>query len=277
MITGNQVSMAVDIGNTQAALAVFCGSRLLDFFRLTSGLPRTGDELLPIVDHLLNPYLEDLRRSGRCVIGSVAPSQTEAWVGLMERLLGTPAFVALPRSASGLKVELLDPDSVGIDRVANAVAAAALYSLPAIVVDLGTATTFDVILPGPRYVGGAIAPGIITSAENLFRQAARLAKVEIQAPDRTLGKSTAESIRSGVFFGAVEQIDGLVRRLRRELDIRPLVLATGGLASSIAAESRTIRKVDPALTVQGLRIIGEQAMCRQGLRRKCPPRAGRKK
>ncbi len=262
MSAHSQASLAVDIGNTQVALAVFDGSRLQDLFRLTSGLPRTGDELLPIVEHLLDPYLEDLRSSGRCVIGSVAPSQTEAWVGLSERLLGSSAFVALPGSVTGLAVELLDPDSVGIDRLANAVAASALYQLPAIVVDLGTATTFDVILPGPRYVGGAIAPGIVTSAESLFTQAARLAKVEIQAPERTLGKSTAESIRSGVFFGAVEQIDGLVRRLRRELAIKPLVIATGGLASAVAAESRTIRKVDPALTVQGLRLIGEKAMRR---------------
>jgi type III pantothenate kinase len=250
--------LAVDVGNTQIVLGVFQGEHLRDLFRLASGLPRTADDLWPVVERLLAPYREGLLHSGRCVIGSVVPAQTPAWEGLSLRLLGRPALVASARAARGLRIELQDPSSLGIDRVANAVAVAELYRLPAIVVDLGTATTLDVILPGPRYVGGVIAPGIVTSAEELFRRAARLAKVEIKRPERVLGKTTEECIQSGVFFGAVGQIDGLVRGLVRELAIRPLVLATGGLAEAVASESATIRKVDPALTLHGLRILGRK-------------------
>ncbi len=251
--------LAVDVGNTQTVLGVFEGNDIRDLFRLTSGLPRTGDELLPIVERLIAPYLEQLRASGRSVIGSVVPAQTGAWETLLESLLGRAPVTASARDARGLKIEVLDPSSVGIDRIANAVAATELYRLPAIVVDLGTATTFDVILAGPRYLGGAIAPGLMTSAEELFRRAARLAKVEIRRPERAVGHTTEESIQSGVFFGAVAQIDGLVRRIAHELRIRPLVIATGGLANAVAAESETIEKVDAALTLQGLRIMEERA------------------
>ncbi len=252
------VTLAVDVGNTQTVLGIFEGDEVRDLFRMTSGLPRTGDELLPLVERLIAPYLENLRERGRAVIGSVVPSQTPAWEGVIERLLGRLPYLASARAARGIKIELLDVASIGVDRIANAVAVAALYRLPAIVVDLGTATTFDVVLRGPRYIGGAICPGILTSADELFRRAARLAKVEIRRPEHAVGRTTEECIQSGVFFGAVDQIDGLVRRLSQELRIRPLVIATGGLAGSIAADSETISKVDAALTLQGLRILGER-------------------
>jgi len=254
-----ELLLAVDVGNTQVALGIFEGAELREQFRLSSQVPRTGDDLWPVVDRLVAPYREGLARSGRCVIGSVVPAQTTAWEGLSERLLGRPAHVATASSVRGLRLDVKEPWSIGIDRIANSVAVSQLYRLPAIVVDLGTATTFDVILPGPRYVGGAIAPGIITSAEDLFRRAARLAKVEILRPESALGRTTEECIQSGVFFGAVGQIDGMVRRLSRELSIRPLVLATGGLAEAVAADSSTIRKVDAALTLQGLRILYKPA------------------
>ncbi len=254
--------LAIDVGNTQTVLGVLRGPEVLDLFRLNSAVPRTGDELFPTVDRLLAPYREALRSSGRAVIGSVVPSLTPAWEGLVVRLLDRPALVAGAGQAGNLTIDLLDPASLGVDRICNAVAVAALYRVPAIVVDLGTATTFDVVLKGPRYVGGAILPGIVTSAEELFRRAARLAKVELRRPPRVLGRNTEESIQSGVFYGAVAQIDGLVERLRRELRIRPLVVATGGLAGSLAEDSATIEVVDPALTLQGLRILGERASSR---------------
>jgi type III pantothenate kinase len=255
---GEAAVLAVDIGNTQTVVGVFEGKEVRDLFRLSTGLPRTGDDLWPVVERLVAPYWDALLASGRSVIGSVVPAQTPAWEGMAQRLLGRPAFVASPATARGLRIEIKDLSAVGVDRIANAVAVAALYRLPAVVVDLGTATTFDVVLPGPRYVGGVIAPGVLTSAEELFRRAARLPKVEIRRPASVLGRSTDESVQSGVFFGAVAQIDGLVRRLGAELKLRPFVIATGGIAGAIAGDSETIERVDPALTLHGLRILEER-------------------
>lgn len=256
---GVSTLLAVDVGNTQTVVGVLQGKRVCDLFRITSVVPRTGDELLPTVERLVEPWLDALRASRRAVVGSVVPPLTPAWAGLVRRLLGCEPLVASAETAGGLTIDILDPMSIGVDRIANAVAVAELYRLPAIVVDLGTATTFDVILPGPRYVGGAIAPGPTTSAEELFRRAARLAKVELQAPRRAVGRSTEECIQSGVYWGTIGQIDGLVQRLARERRIRPFVLATGGLAELFAGGSKTIRAVDPALTLQGLRLMEERA------------------
>ena len=254
----HRLTLAVDVGNTQTVLGIFEGAEVRDLFRLSSGVPRTGDELFPVVERLIAPYRAPLVESGIAVLGSVVPAMTPAWEGLALRLLGREPLLVSVRSARGLRIELKDPASLGVDRICNAVAVAALYRLPAIVVDLGTATTFDVVLPGPRYVGGAIAPGILTSAEELFRRAARLAKVELRRPAKAIGRTTEESIQSGVFFGAVGQIDGLIALLSREMGTRPFVIATGGLAESIAADSTRIQAVDPALTLHGLRILGER-------------------
>jgi type III pantothenate kinase len=247
--------LAIDVGNTQTVIGVLEGERVCDLFRVTSGTPRTGDELLPIVERLVAPWSTALAASGRAVVGSVVPSLTPAWAGMVKRLLGRAPLIASAESAAGLRIDLLDPASIGVDRIANAVAVAALYRLPAIVVDLGTATTFDVVLPGPRYAGGAIAPGPATSAEELFRRAARLARVELKPPRRAVGRTTEECIQSGVYWGTCGQIDGLVRRLAQERRIRPFVLATGGLAELFAAGAETIDAVDPALTLQGLRLM----------------------
>ena len=157
-----------------------------------------------------------------------------------------------------MKIEYRDPHSVGADRIANAVAAFDRYGAPAIVVDFGTATTFDVLLKGRRYLGGVIAPGILTGAEHLVRRAARLGAFELKPPARVVGRSTEESLQSGVFYGAVGEVDSIVRRIADEEKIRPKVIATGGLAGAIAAHSETIQEVDPDLTLHGLRIIFER-------------------
>lgn len=270
-----ETMLAVDVGNTQTVIGVLEGGRVLDLFRLTSGVPRTGDELFPIVERLVAPWYDALRASRRSVVGSVVPALTPGWEKLLEKLLGHVPYVASPLDPHGLKIMLPDPAAVGVDRIANSVAAAALHRLPAIVVDLGTATTFDVVAPGPRYLGGAIAPGVITSADELFRRAARLAKVELRRPARAVGRSTEESIQSGVYFGAVAQIDGLVRRLRLEVGGKVFVLATGGLAEVVAVDSQTINRVEPALTLQGLRLMEERV--RTARRRRGSSLPGRKR
>lgn len=250
--------LAVDIGNTQVVAGVFEKSKLHALFRLTSQLGRTADELVPLLGPLLAPYLAGIMRSGRVVIGSVVPPVTGSYEEYARRhLKAEPVLVssALPLS---LRIDVPDPTSVGADRIADAVAAAALYTLPAIVVDLGTATTFDVVLPGPRYVGGVIAPGIMSSAEELFRRAARLAKVELNIPKRVVGRTTEQSIQSGILFGAAGQIDGIIDRICAEMEFQPAIIATGGLAERIAPITRHLATVDPGLTLQGLRLIDEQ-------------------
>ena len=161
------------------------------------------------------------------------------------------------RIPTGVDVEYRDPQSAGADRIANAAAALALYGAPVVIVDFGTATTFDVILRERRYIGGVIAPGIVTGAEHLIRRAARLSAFELKPPPHVVGRSTEESLQSGVYYGAVGQVDAIVRRIAQEERIKPRVIATGGLAPMIAKHSETIEKVDPDLTLHGLRIIQE--------------------
>jgi len=271
--------LAVDVGNSHTVLGVFAGERLEQLFRVTSGIPRTGDELRPLVESLVAPYRDGLARSRRSIVSSVVPALTAAWEELLVSLLGAAPVLVSSRLDLGLELAVPDPASVGTDRVANAVGVAAHYPLPAIVVDLGTTTNFDVVVGAgtkvgsvrvkqPAYIGGAIAPGITTSAEELFRRGARLAKVEIVRPDHAIGRTTQECIQSGVFLGAVGQIDGLVGRIARELDSAPSVVATGGLAESIARDSRAITAVDPALTLKGLRLIAERNLAAGPQRKK---------
>ncbi len=243
--------LAIDIGNTQTVLGVFVGEQIVLFRRITSGVSRTADEIGLLVEALCREHLAALRHSRRVVVCSVVPALTQAYEAMARSLIGARALVVSPRLRVGVRLELPDPSSLGGDRIANA-AAVASGPLPAIVVDLGTATTFDVIRPGRRYAGGAIAPGIRTSAEELFHRAARLAKVEIRKPRRRIGRTTEESIQSGVYFGAIGTIDGIVRTLEAALGRRARVVATGGLAALVASGSATIKEVDEALTLRGL-------------------------
>jgi type III pantothenate kinase len=264
--------LAIDIGNTQIVVGVLEKKKLHALYRLTSHIGLTADELRSFLEPLLQPYREEILRSRRVAIASVVPALTGNYEEYAVKRLNAHPTVVRAGLPIRLQLDVVDPSSVGADRIADAVAASELYDLPAIVVDLGTATTFDVVLPGPRYVGGVIAPGIVTSAEELFRRAARLARVEIRAPKRVVGRTTEESIQSGVLFGAAAQIDGIVGRISKELRIRPTVIATGGLAAVIAPHCRSLRYVKPALTLHGIRLIDEEvrAHARVG---KAPSRA----
>ncbi len=246
--------LAIDVGNTHTVLGVFQRGQLVEFWRMGSQVGRTGDELAVIVGALCRNYGEALREAGRVVLSSVVPALTPEFEVMTRRLYGIEPLVVRAGLQLGVKLDVLDPTSLGPDRIANAVAVAD-GALPAIVVDMGTATTFDVIRRGKRYVGGAIAPGLQTSVEGLFRTAAKLPKVEIRKPRRTIGRTTEESIQSGVFYGIVGAIDGTVRRMMDELRRKPRVVATGGLARLVAAASETIDEVDEALTLRGLAMI----------------------
>jgi type III pantothenate kinase len=192
-------------------------------------------------------------------IASVVPSLTGAFQGMASKLFGAEALVITSETPTGIEICYRDPASVGADRIANAVAASALHKLPAVVVDLGTATTFDVIDGDKKYLGGAIAPGLATSAENLFHRGAKLSPVQFETPSRAIGRSTDESLLSGIMFGVVGQVDEIVRRIGEELGEKPAVIGTGGLVEVVAPLSKTIEVIDPSLTLQGLRLITEMS------------------
>jgi len=247
--------LAIDVGNTEVTLGLFDGRRLTRSFRLSSETRRTADE----ISLALTQIFPELARRGEhaAVLASVVPTATASFLEAARKVCGVEPLEVSSRIPTGVDVEYRDPQSAGADRIANAAAALALYGAPVVIVDFGTATTFDVILRERRYIGGVIAPGIVTGAEHLIRRAARLSAFELKPPPHVVGRSTEESLQSGVYYGAVGQVDAIVRRIAQEERIKPRVIATGGLAPMIAKHSETIEKVDPDLTLHGLRIIQE--------------------
>jgi len=243
--------ITVDVGNSETTVGRFMGAELEGFWRLTSGR-NTADELRLTVDALLRTSAT----GWGSVVCSVVPGLTPAWSEALRAATGKSPLEVNARN-SRLKIDVPDPASVGADRIANAYGAKRLYGTPAIVVDLGTATTFDCISKEGAYVGGAIAPGMVTASEELFRRAARLARVDLRRPERALGRTTEECLRVGVLWGNAGMVDALVRRIRAELGGRPKVIATGGLASVLAPECGTVDLVDEALTLKGMRLLWE--------------------
>lgn len=249
--------LAVDIGNSETVVGLFRGKEPVHFWRLTSARA-TADEVSIQLEALLRrDGVSDARGMG-AVVCSVAPSLTLQWLRVLESLTGHAAFEVSAGTVKNLPIRYHDPSAVGADRIANAVAARGIYGTPAIVVDLGTATTFDCVSKQGAYVGGVIVPGVMTSAEELFRRAARLPRVELRRPVRALGRTTEESLQAGMLWGTAGQVDALVRRLALEMKGTPNVIATGGLAGVIAPECETINSVDEALTLKGMRLIWEE-------------------
>jgi type III pantothenate kinase len=247
--------LAVDIGNSETVVGLLEGRSVKAFWRLTSGR-LTADEAWLTLDFLLERRGE--RGNAGAVLCSVAPSLTLAWATALERVAGRPPIEVSSATASSLPIRYHDRSAVGADRIANAIAARSLYGTPAIVVDLGTATTFDCVSRQGAYLGGVIAPGVASSAEELFQRAARLPRVELRKPARALGRTTEESLRAGVVWGAAGQVDALVRRLALEMKGTPHVIATGGLAGLIAPECETINVVDEVLTLKGMALLWEE-------------------
>jgi len=250
--------LAVDIGNSDTVIGRFAGEKLAGFWRITSGR-MTADEVRLRVELLLRGVDGAGGRAPEAaVLCSVVPSLTLPWAEALGRWVGRPPVVVGAETARSLPIRYHDPGAVGADRLVNAIAARDLYGTPAIVVDLGTATTFDCVSKAGEYLGGAIAPGVGTSAEELFRRAARIPRVELRAPRRALGRTTEESLRAGVLWGHAGLVDALVRRLVREMKGKPQVIATGGWAGIVGPECETIQAVDEALTLKGMRILWEE-------------------
>jgi type III pantothenate kinase len=232
-------------------------SELRHSFRIESSKGRTADEHLVVFLTLLD--VAELARSAvhATIIASVVPSLTETISVAVRRAFGHEPVIVGPGVRTGMPILYENPREVGADRIANAVAAYERVHGAVVVVDFGTGTNFDCVNAKGEFVGGVIAPGLQISADALFSRAARLARIPIQKPPKTIGRNTTHSVQSGIVFGYVGLVDGLVDRIRAELG--PLrVLATGGLASLIAPESRTIDEVLPDLTLDGLRILYER-------------------
>ncbi len=249
--------LAVDIGNTDVKLGVFRDAELVDIWRLTTDHDRTADEYAVMLQILLSRYTLDFSSLAGMVMCSSVPSVQDTFAEIARRYLGYEALVVRGTGRTGIRVNIDNPHEVGADRVSNAVAARALYGVPAIVIDFGTATNFDVVSPEGDYIGGALAPGIEVAAEALFRRGARLFNVALTAPKRAIGRNTVTALQSGIVFGYVGLIEGLIARIQRELDGGACVIATGGLASLVAHETAVIEHVDPHLTLTGLRLIYE--------------------
>jgi type III pantothenate kinase len=244
------VLLAIDVGNTQTVLGLFEGERLGDHWRLATEPRRTGDELGPLLAGLLDPETVD----GIC-LASTVPALLRSYEEVAEHWLHARLLLVGPGTKTGLTIRYDDPREVGPDRIANAVAAKERYGAPCIVVDFGTSTNFDVVSPEGEYVGGVLAPGIEISMDALFARAARLFKVDYVEPPTVIGKTTETALQSGLVYGFAGQVDAIAERIRGELGSEARVVATGGLADLIAPHSRAIERVDPFLTLEGLRLV----------------------
>lgn len=251
--------LAVDIGNTEITLGLFQDDRLTLVWRLTTASARTPDEwAATLTTHLVNAGHSTHEVRG-AVQASVAPAVTDAFAQGVEQATGVRPATVDAGSKLPIVLDVDEPLTVGADRVVNTLAARELYRRDTVVVDYGTATTFDCVTADGHFIGGVIAPGVRTAAENLTRRAAKLPATELVAPQRVIGRRTEECIRSGVLFGAVDATDGIVRRIKAEWPggAKPLVVGTGGLVSLIAPLSQEIEQVEPHLTLLGLKIAAK--------------------
>ncbi|MGD2135437.1 MAG: type III pantothenate kinase [Gemmatimonadales bacterium] len=251
--------LAADVGNTEITLGQFVGERLAACWRVNTTVPRTPHEWSALLTSFLTHAGHSTAEVRAAIEASVAPGTTQLLAEGIALAFGARPLLVGPESALPITLEVEEPHTVGADRVINTLAAATLYQRDTIVVDFGTATTFDCITASGTFLGGVIAPGVWTAAENLIRRAAKLPGTELVPPPSVIGKRTEDCIRSGVLYGAVDAVDGMVRRIKAEWPGSgdPLVVATGGLAEQVAPMCNEIDEVEPDLTLNGLRIAAQ--------------------
>lgn len=248
--------LAVDVGNTQTVLGLYKEEELQHMWRLATNKKDSSDELRIKLLSLLVAAGIDIQEVQATALASVVPLLTARWVEVAHNLFAHEAFVVNAKTAGVLfKTDYPNPDEIGADRVADAVAAVTLYGAPVVVVDFGTATNIEIIDHTGAFVGGIIAPGMETSAASLFAHASKLSSIEMEDPRTAVGKSTDEAVQAGIIYGEAEKVDGLIRRVFAQLGYETPVIATGGLAATIAKVSATITHVDPELTLDGLCLI----------------------
>ncbi|MCQ6563703.1 type III pantothenate kinase [Paenibacillus mendelii] len=250
--------LVVDVGNTNIVLGIYKQRTLLHHWRLSTNRSATVDEYGIMIHNLFHIAGVTLNQMEGVVISSVVPPLMRTLEQLCHQYLGKAPLIVGPGIKTGLNIRYENPREVGADRIVNSVAGIEKYGSPLIIVDFGTATTFDYIDAGSNYMGGAIVPGIGISTEALYQRAAKLPRIELVKPKSVIGRNPVTSMQAGIIFGYAGQVDGIVGRIRREFKVTPRVVATGGLAELIASESETIELVDPLITLEGLRIIYER-------------------
>jgi type III pantothenate kinase len=248
----------VDVGNTNTVFGVYRGEELVDSFRLSTDRVRTADEYGALLLPLFGRAGLDPRKAEAVVISSVVPPLHLTLDQLARRYFGKKPLFIEPGVKTGMPIRYDNPAEVGADRIVNAVAARERFGAPVIVVDFGTATTFDVVNAAGEYAGGIICPGILISAEALFAQASRLYRVDVRKPADLVGRNTATAMQAGIYYGYVGLVDGILERLMAEIPGIRTVVATGGQADLIASGSKYIREVDHLLTLTGLKLIYEK-------------------
>ena len=250
--------LAIDAGNTHTVVGLFRGARLEADWRVATRRDATEDEIGVLLRALLARAGVDPRDVEGMIVASVVPDVNDALSETGRRDFGCDPLFVGPGLKTGMPIQYENPHEVGADRIVNAVAALARFGAPVIVVDFGTATTFDVVSPAGAYLGGVIAPGLGLSAEALFAKAARLHRVSIRPPTRIIGRNTEQSLQSGLFHGYAALVEGLVERIRRELGTPAPVVATGGLSPVFAPELKFLEAVDVRLTLDGLRLLWDK-------------------
>jgi type III pantothenate kinase len=250
--------LAIDIGNTQTTVGLFDGGALCDTWRLSTRVARTGDELWIVLSHLLGLDRGESAARYSVSISSVVPELTHVYSDMIKARIHVDPLVITSDTVHSLKNAYVPPEAVGPDRLCGAVAAHKQWGGPLILVDMGTATVFDVISEDGTYLGGLIAPGLLTAAESLHRTAALLPVVDLKFPSSVIGGSTEEAIQAGIVYGALEMIDGVVERIQKQLTKPAHVVATGGFALLLQPRSRTIQRVEPDLVLHGIRYITEE-------------------
>ncbi len=251
--------LVIDVGNTNITLGVFKKEELLGTFRMTTKLPRTSDEYGIMLKELVERQGISSRDIDAVIIASVVPDIMHSLGSAMIKYFGIKPVVVSAGIKTGIRIMTENPKQVGADRIVDAVAAYTLYGGPVIVIDFGTATTYDIVGPEATFEGAVIAPGIRTSAQAMWGQAAMLPAIEIKKPDTILAKETVSSMQAGIVFGQIGQVEYIVDRIRRESGYTDAkVVASGGLGNIIARETPVIDVYDPQLTLKGLRIIYEK-------------------
>ena len=250
--------LVIDVGNTNMVLGVYKDTELLDHWRISTDRQRTTDEYGVLIRELF--YLNDFRADdiNAIIISSVVPPVVPTLERMCQRYFGLSPLLIGPGVKTGMDIRYDNPREVGADRIVNAVAAYEKYGGPVIIVDFGTATTFCAVDAKGVYLGGSICPGIGISTVALVQRTAKLPRIELKRTDSVICRNTIESMQAGVFYGFVGQVEGIVSRMRRELDMSARVVATGGLAVVIAPATKAIDVVEPMLTLEGLRIIYER-------------------
>jgi type III pantothenate kinase len=254
-IEQTKILLAIDVGNTNIVIGMLAGEQLTNHWRIATSVSRTSDEAWIVIKALCDTESVNMTRIAGVAISSVVPDLTSIFVDLSRQRFKVEPYEVKAETAPSLKIHYRDPSAVGADRICNAVAAFAKYGGPVVIVDFGTATTFDVVDRSGEYLGGIITPGIELAGKILHHNAARLPKVTLNFPPQVIATTTESSIQSGLLWGAVTVLEGLCKRIFDELGEKARVIATGGLSPVIAEHTLTIDAVEPSLVLDGLRIL----------------------